>query len=577
MSFANLNTKPKIFIGVMVPQILLLVLGGITVSSLATILETNKWVDHTRVVLAEVGSIVGSAVDMETGMRGFLLAGQDEFLEPYNSGNQAIFAKIKTLQATVSDNPKQVARLNEATGVLTEWRHNVTEPAIAARREVGAGKTMGDIASLVGEARGKVYFDKFRGIMADFAADEEKLMHRRKQDNEATVSATYTIIVVCIIVGLFVGLIIALFIGGQIAGPIVRMTESMGELAGGNKKAEIPGRDRQDEIGDMAAAVQVFKENMILADKLSAEQDSIKEQQESIKAEQAKEVAERVERAKTLENLAISFDSEVTGIIGHVSSAADEMGSTAASMSTNASEASAQALGAAASSEQASTNVQSVASATQELSSSISSIGRQVAHSSTIAAVAVDHSQRVHGTIRGLVESAQQIDKVVNLITDIADQTNLLALNATIEAASAGDAGRGFAVVASEVKNLAKQTAKATDEISGQIQAVQAHTEEAAKAISTITKVIEEINEISSAISLAVGEQDTATAEIARNVEEASLGTTEVASYVAQMTQTAGETGQSANDVNTAVKDLSGQTESLNQVVRTFLSNVRAA
>ena len=186
---ANLKTKPKVLIGICSPLIFLAILGGVSGYSINTIVETNKWVDHTREVLAESAAIIGSAVDMETGMRGYLLAGQDGFLDPYRSGEQATYEQIAVLKETVNDNPAQVARLAEVEQVLREWQEKVTEPTIALRREIGDAETMNDMAALVGEARGKVYFDRFRGQIATFIGREASLLTERRGEFQSAQGA----------------------------------------------------------------------------------------------------------------------------------------------------------------------------------------------------------------------------------------------------------------------------------------------------------------------------------------------------------------------------------------------------
>jgi len=352
-------------------------------------------------------------------------------------------------------------------------------------------------------------------------------------------------------------------VAGSTAGPIIGLTDTMKTLAEGNHNVEISGGDREDEIGHMAQAVAVFKENMIKADRLDAEQ----------KAEQAKQI----ERAKVLEELTEEFDSEVMAILESVSGASTQLSGTASQMTQTAEDTSHRAGTVAAASEQATANVQTVASAAEELSASIHEITRQVSQSSEVAAGAVKHANVTAETVQGLVESASRIGEVVSLITDIAEQTNLLALNATIEAARAGDAGKGFAVVASEVKNLANQTAKATEEIGSQISGIQNSTKGAATVIEEIATRINQIDEIASAIAAAVEEQGAATSEIARNVEQAAIGTQEVSSNVSSVNQAANDTGTAAKEVLNASQSLSDQNENLKEIVRSFLSGVKAA
>ena len=356
---------------------------------------------------------------------------------------------------------------------------------------------------------------------------------------------------------------LGLFIGRGLSGPIQAMTGTMKALAEGDNSVGVPAEDYKSELGDMARAVLVFKNNSI--------------EKERLDAEKAKEQAAKETQGKRLADLCGSFDETATGALKSVSNAAEGMQSTAQSMTGTAEETSVQATAVAAAAEQASGNVATVATAAEELSASVTEITRQVAKSSEITNQAVAEANRTSTTVKGMADAAQKIGEVVNLINDIAEQTNLLALNATIEAARAGEAGKGFAVVASEVKSLANQTAKATEEISSQISGMQTVTGETVAAIESISKIVSEVNEVSSGIASAVEEQGAATQEIARNVQQASAGTQEVSSNIAGVTKAAGDTGAAAGQVLGSAKDLARQSESLRQEVDKFLSDVRAA
>jgi methyl-accepting chemotaxis protein len=348
-----------------------------------------------------------------------------------------------------------------------------------------------------------------------------------------------------------------------IARPIQAMTAAMRSLAAKDVTVEIPAQGRTDEVGQMADAVAVFKENMIKAD-------------QHIAAEKAGQLAKE-QRAKHLADLVGDFETKIGGLVGVLSSASTEMEATAQSMSSTATQTNQQASTVAAAAEEASAGVQTVAAAAEQLTSSIAEINRQVAQSSKITGKAVDDAMRTDTIVHALAEGAEKIGTVVGLITNIASQTNLLALNATIEAARAGDAGKGFAVVASEVKSLANQTARATEEIGAQIAQIQSATGEAVAAIKGITDTINEVSTITTTIAAAVEEQGAATAEIARNVQQTAASTREVTSNIAGVSQAASETGAAAGQVLEAAGDLSKQAEQLTHEVNTFVAGVRAA
>jgi methyl-accepting chemotaxis protein len=371
-------------------------------------------------------------------------------------------------------------------------------------------------------------------------------------------------IAVLVGVALLLVLGMSLLLGRSILKPIAGMTAAMRRIADGDSSTEIPARERRDEVGAMAQSVQVFKDNMIEAVRLRGEQEELKLRGEA-------------DKKGVLRKLADDFENGVRSSLDTLAGAASDMRSTSKSMSATAEEARAQATTVAAVADQASANVQTVAAATEQLSSSVTEIGRQVTQSTRIAGQAVEEANRTNVTVQGLSAAAQKIGDVVKLISDIASQTNLLALNATIEAARAGEAGKGFAVVANEVKSLASQTAKATEEISAQVAAMQGATTEAVTAIESIGGTIGTINEIATAIALAVEQQGAATQEIARNVQQAAQGTGQVSSNIVGVNQAAGKTGAAANQVLVSAEQLSGQAASLRGDVDRFLVNIRAA
>jgi len=424
-----------------------------------------------------------------------------------------------------------------------------------------AGKTPEASVYYTGEMR--TLYNKFWADLQSDEAYQLRMGQKATQDGAEAYSSARILIMAAL--GLAAALCVAMgwLIVAGVSSPIRIMTSAMARLAQHDLKTEIEGVERKDEIGQMANAVLVFKTSMIETDRLKAEQ------------EEAQRIA--ANRSALVDRLTSDFDQKVQTVVQGVAGQASQMESSAQAMSATAEEATKQASAVAAASEQGAANVQTVASAAEELSSSIAEIGRQVSHSSQIAANAVTEAAKANEMVQGLLNASQKIGEIVALINDIADQTNLLALNATIEAARAGEAGKGFAVVAAEVKNLATQTSKATEEIGTQITSVQGATQNAVNAIASIGKTIGEIDQIATTIAAAVEEQGAATQEIARNVEEAAKGTQEVSANIGGVTEAANSTGAVANQVLASARMLSQQSGDMRSLVQHFLTQVKAA
>jgi methyl-accepting chemotaxis protein len=363
---------------------------------------------------------------------------------------------------------------------------------------------------------------------------------------------------------LVLAILIAIVLSRGITRPLAAITGTMHRLSGGDTEIEIPGRERRDELGTMAGALDIFRQNIVESRRMRDEQEAAKLQAEADKKAALRAMADR-------------FELEVKSVVGDVSRSAGEVQDAAGEITASVTEASRQTTAAASASEEASAAVQTVAAAAEELAASISEIGRQVQHSTDVAGKAVAKAEQTTVKMNDLAQAGQKIGQVLSLISAIARQTNLLALNATIEAARAGDAGKGFAVVAAEVKSLATQTAKATEEIASQVAAIQLATKDCVGAIGEISSTIGEISATATTIAAAVEEQGAATQEIARNVQQAASGTTEVAGNVAGASRAAQQSSAVADRVRGVTTALHQQSGALFERVDTFLAGIRLA
>lgn len=342
------------------------------------------------------------------------------------------------------------------------------------------------------------------------------------------------------------------------------ITEAMRRVADGNLNNAVPYLDRSDEVGDMARALDVFRKNAQLVEQMQLENEE----------REAQAVAERKQE---MARLADEFERAVSVVAKAVADTAGQMSIYARDLSAASLQTTEKSANVSRSSHEASANVSTVAAAAEELSSSIAEIMRQVTASTGAAENAVREAKDTNVTVTAMAEAVEKIGSVVQLINEIAEQTNLLALNATIEAARAGDAGKGFAVVASEVKNLATQTAKATEEITQQIEEIRSVAGSTVKAIRKIGSTIEGVSSIAAAIASAVTEQSSATSEISRNVQQASAGTREVSESIGDVSREAERSRSVAEQVSTAAQLLSQQSSNLQQKMSEFVAMVRSA
>jgi methyl-accepting chemotaxis protein len=478
-----------------------------------------------------------------------------------NAGFEAAVPNLKATLKSLRDHaPSYAPRIDALTTRINTFLTDVTEV-----RRLGTSNQNEQAIALVHSAIDPT----FSTLMVDGNAlsnDINAFMQKGSDDLTAQTEATRLSLMIVSGVGMLAGAIAAAFVAMVgITRPLDRLVSVLQRMAKGEIEAEIRESARKDEIGAVGRAVEGIK---AMVARKAAEEAEVR---------RVAEEAAAAARKQTMLELADGFERAVGGIVGLVSSSATELQATAQSMTASATETASQSTTVAAAAEEAAANVQTVAAAAEELGSSVQEIGRQVLGSAGLAQSAVGEADQTHHLVQALSQAATRIGDMVGLISNIAGQTNLLALNATIEAARAGEAGRGFAVVASEVKELAAQTAKATEEISQQIGQIQGVTGQAVTAIGGITARIREIDSVATSIAAAVEEQGAATQEIVRNVAQAATGTNEVTSNIAGVAQASEDTGAAASQVLNAAGELSRQSEHLGAEVSRFLSTVRAA
>jgi methyl-accepting chemotaxis protein len=469
-----------------------------------------------------------------------------------------------------------VAHMGEVRNHVPEQRDSI-DTALAATEEAFAAcepllRAAASVTSVPDTAKANAMLTRGcapligSGLQAQIGLTDALIAYSGRASNNLTERTNGVIRIVLLSLGgaLLASVMGCLWIGIiGLSRPIGALADAMDKLAHNELTVDVSGWQRGDEIGAMARTVEVLKTNVKAA--------------VIMREAEAADQLRKDGRTAQLDRVTGQFESKVGELVSVLASAATELQATALSMSSTAELTNQQAEAVSNGAREASTNVQTVAAAAEQLSSSVREISRQVAQSSKITGEAVEETKRTDGVVRALATAAARIGDVVSLITGIAGQTNLLALNATIEAARAGDAGKGFAVVASEVKSLAAQTAKATEEITGQIGQVQASTAGAVAAIQRITTIITEVAQIASSIAAAVEQQGAATQEIARNVQEAAMATRDVTRNIGGVSEAATATGAASGQVLSAAGELSQQAEHLRAEVSHFLQNVRAA
>jgi methyl-accepting chemotaxis protein len=543
-SLLRFKTKPKILSVALVPLVLFLAVGVLTIVDLKKMAETSRLVERTQLVLTETQHVVSLALEMEAGLRGYLLTGKDDYLEPYEHGKASIYQDFVKLHEHSSESPELVGFLNKAESSLNDWQIKMAERAIALRRNTGVSETMNDMADFVSEGHGKEYFDNFHAAMVNFQRAEQSLMAVRQANNHEISATTRTTIPIAIAVSIFVGAVFALLVGSNMAKAIGSVTQSMGRLAEGDNTVEISGQSRGDEVGDMAQSLEVFRDQLVKMQELEKQKAEGRDAEQNAVVKSLSSHLSQLSKGDLNVQITRSFPAEYEELrrdfnstIKTLSDTVNQVAQTAGSIRNGADEVSQASDDLSRRTESQAATLEETAAALDELTASVKSSAEGARSVEKTMAAAREEAENSGEVVQSAVaamteieQSSNQISQIISVIDDIAFQTNLLALNAGVEAARAGDAGRGFAVVASEVRALAQRSSDAATEIKTLIgdssKQVEHGVDLVGKAGTALQSIVGQVNHISQQVS-----------GIAEGASEQSIGLNEINTGMAQLDQ----------------------------------------